>query len=202
MWSNFLTQRRKGFAKGTKIFSILFLSLTIIISAYYFSQYARDLLNTKELLNHPRPLPDYLIGIAPYPGTKYPTDELSYPYWAGGNEWMAGTVNGDVICVGFDARTIDPNVTRYSDNDMVPTDKLQLLLNKMPVNSQNRMFIYSSFLVDFPDPDNREIDDSVALFNLCWKIALAPGIYFAQINIHSYNSGLLQYQWAFTVTRP
>ena len=148
------------------------------------------------LMDQPEPLPGYILGLVPYPGTTYPVDERSKIYWI---DWDATEEfsRGSVVCAAINAQIINPLVSPSNESDelltLIPESSVDLYLNGLTLKmfdlqAERKRFV--SFPMIFPP----YVD-----ILYCWKMSLAPGDYLATLVVHPVDGEDLRYQWAFAV---
>jgi len=201
--SRIATQVRQDFRKILLVVIALGLVLLIACMIQYWS-----LTNIRgRLMENPELPPPYISAIAPFPGTEYPTDLYSHPYWH--------EVRGESgVCVRADAHVIVSEATDYERAfHTVPYGSMNLFLNGRPIdqiadiwpdNTKHISKIIGGFPSTIANPQNLEelyFPDHVPI-NFCWTVSLPPDTYLAEVAIRAEKSKTLHYQWAFQVVAP
>jgi len=184
---------------------ILFVAVLALYTAYWLFMRITAL----RLMENPEPLPTYISAIAPFPGTEYPTDLYSHPYWG-------EVYSQHGICVRVDARII----LRGLADVVAPTSiETELAFEDVPRNSVNlyldgKLFDKENWIdkrgslqpaqvrlsaipMTLPNP-TVPTDHYLAHvpINFCWRTDLSAGLHSAEITVRSYK-GILRYRWAF-----
>lgn len=179
---------------------IIFGLIMIIISSFLLLLLSGNSLQNihKRLLKTPEPLPKYILGLAPFPGTIYPIDANSQVYWTRSEP-------ESVICIHLDAEVMDSRLTYDSgldSYDFVSTDDINLYLNNQPYGEIKNLWQNSDgnfYSVKIKSPGHLKVGMQANPIQFCWGIGLEPGPYLAEILIQSEISGTLSYKWAFEV---
>ncbi len=185
--------------KYTKQVGLILVFLGILVTVSYLAQFflqERAMITTRnQLMTNPLPTPSYIFGIAPFPGTEFPTDAAG--------DYRTRDEN-EIICVGIDANIINSqlrNNTNLHPLEVVPGDSVDLYLNgklHYKVNkwqdTDGNFISPQSMYTFYPSGGNK-----VTPVDFCWVLILPSGTHLAKIHIHSEISGTLSYQWAFEV---
>ena len=145
------------------------------------------------LMDRPEPMPSYILGLAPYPGTTYPIDERSKIYWVQ-SSFLDEVSRGSIICVALDAQVINKlAVDQWTVYEIIPEDSADLLIDNIPVNLLGRGSRVGPIVIA------PSIIPTHVVIHYCWKMELAPGDYLATLIIHPIGGEDKRYEWAFTV---
>ncbi len=160
------------------LFPSIFLVASLILLSYFTYRSSTSLEYHRAILQiMPKPIPSYLIGVYPEPGS-----------FLGWNKNARNSIL-ELPCIYFHGTNF-LGKTIGGENGIF-WDMFQLKLNGIPstVLSQKFNVVHTIGWYESLETDEQEV---------CWSLPIYPDEYLAEVTL--YGSSTEQYQWAFNIT--
>jgi hypothetical protein len=183
-------------------FSIVILSVLLFIILDYNN--IEQAIDVYRLYKHSVSPPSFIGAIAPFPGSNFPSNPFSRPYWGFVDdlEGVCLRINGKIVLNYIELQPFDID-SSYRIANIFPRDSVQLFMDDYLIN-QESLLIQNAFPYEeiYNPPGFEPETSNFVPVELCWRMIFThPGLHLLEFKMKTYDNQLISYRWAFKVEK-